>query len=1513
MGPITIRGTDLSGLSFLIDWKAAVSCCSDRPAFVQLDQHGDISFSITFGELELASSRLAGAFQASDANNTRTLLWLAEDYDLLVALIACFKAGRVAVPTARGSRRNDHALTGIIKNCNPSLVICGEGERRSLPRACANLPTLEIGAKGGRRPLALPALDDVAYLQYTSGSTTYPRGVQITYRNIAHNTRAVATRFQLGGSDRYFHWLPLFHDMGLVTTLTAMALGCPVYRLKPAHFARRPALWLKGVERYGATVTGAPNFALETCAARPDEHRKLDLSRLTTLFIGAEKIRAETVDRFVNVFGAAGLKQGVLAPCYGLAEATLMVSGGRLNTIRPNSAISCGTPAADSEILIVDPHTGALQPEGVEGEIWVKGPSISTGYHGVHLGTASAFDLVAPNGETGFLRTGDVGRFIASELYVSGRRNDIVVIEGRNVHLSDIDATVASANSLARGRPGAAVLLDSGGIAIVQEARCTVAAAAELANRIAVQVANAHGFSPIRVAILKPGSLPLTTSGKVRRGACRELLDAKVGQSIYEWRIPLNSQTEAKENGRGFDVVQQILLKLLSDVSGVAQRDIDQRRHIVDYILSSSRAAEFVYLLSESLQVTLDTGILYEYSSISALADYLRAQKSGRERAPAGARAEGGYRTEARRTLAEAMAAMGLDESYVRARGDYLYRADGTPVLDLVGGFGVTLLGHNPPQVIRSLQTALEEGRPINAQGSIRDEAGRLANVISRRLSDRLPRQFVTSLWSTGAEAVEAARRHALLDYRSRAESWLRQADASSAEFLAQVSGNLLPLELDSIGQLIGQEREHPVSWQELGRIISRLNRERLARPPAFVALRRSFHGKTAGAYSLTDRLDSASNAIGAPVDWIDASADAALTSVFNRHTVRLLVLSPGSKPTLEILDWCAIAGIFVEPLQSEGGVHPIDPDTLATLRAEASRHKVRIIADEIQCGLGRCGSFTVSERIGLDPDYVLLGKALGGSVTKLASMSAPAEAEHSDFARYHTSTFADDDLSAVAGLATLDLFDSEDIGRRAAGLGKRLRGIFEAVRDRHLGTIADVRGYGCLLGVELNGGAESMPTLLSDDLGLIAAGFLLHNHQIRVLPTLSAPLVLRIEPSAFLDEEALGKIEFGFDDLCDTLSRGDAERLLRHLSGTAAHPVIAPSVMTLSDRIDPAAPSVAFISYLSEPGDLARLDPRFAEFSAEQQLTLIARLHRQLAPRVVRRHVVRSSTDGTVNLVIIGIGVTSELIARSLRRGDTDWLRQRVREAVALARQEGCLLAGLAGYLSIVTNNCLEVLDPSIGLTSGNTLTVAMAFEGIRDAARKHSINLAQARVAVVGGAGNIGSSLAELLAPMVGKLELIGRVDHSPPLLAIANRLSLMTNGTVSCGSMDSLKQAEVIVSATSAPHPIIGARHLGPRARIVCDVAVPGDIDSDLISQRPDVAVLRGGAVLLPEHRGRDYTLGSLPLDAVYACMAETILLGLDEYKNNFTIGAVRTGRIEEVLDLARRHGFTLMPSK
>lgn len=1345
---------------------------------------------------------------------------------------------------------------------------------------------------------------DCAYLQYTSGSTTLPRGVKITHDNLGANIAAIVRRFDVKEDDVYCHWLPLYHDMGLVTSLTGLAMGCTAYLMKPDHFAQNPMGWLRAIERFGATFTGAPNSALELCASRQARRpERVNLSQLRTLFCGAEPVHGATLHRFANAFSSAGLRDDVFAPCYGLAEATLLVAGGRIRVGKEMTSVSCGSPAQGTEVSIVNAATGECVPPGQIGEIWVRGPSVSPGYANT-CDDDGIFQATRADGSGPYLRTKDLGRIVDGDLYVVGRMRDMVIIEGRNVHLCDVDASLRLGNPAVAGRPGVALSTENG-LAVVQEVHGSEHALPDLAQALAAAVASDHAVTPTSIHLVRPGTIPLTTSGKVLRAECADLVTGGTSKVLYIWR-PSN----AKPDASSLEVrIEQILLTAL----GTAPTTLDRELHFTELGLSSSRATELVYQLSEETGIPLDTGVLFDHGTIAGLATYLHDQGASRPSLSLRVSAGADYTREARAPLVRGLVAMALDVIYTRAAGDMLFREDGTAVLDLVGGFGTTLFGHNRPEITRAMQQALAAEVPIHAQGSIRTAPGRLAAALSRRLEESLSRRFETSLWSTGAEAVEAAMAHTRFAYDQRARAWLTAA-TRRAESICRGKPADAPIPDHLMYGLPQEEEKVQVTWGRFASFLGAHNRRLLSTPARFAALARAFHGKTSGAHGLTDTVQEQLFGAAQPAcDRFHQEDTSTLARLLKERSVALLELSEEGNVELREQPWACVLGVFIEPIQSEGGVHPISPNVAQEIRCLTAAVGVPLIADEIQCGFGRCGAFTVSAEIGLDPDYVLLGKSLGGGVAKLASVSAPLTGKDERFGMRQSSTFADDEHSAQVGLAALDLYDREDVPGRAARLGETLLNMLGAVRDRYPAAIREVRGRGCLIGIELDLPVEGVDWA-SRDLGAIAAGFLLSRHAIRVLPTLSAPRVLRVEPSAFLTPEAVERVRSAFTDLAAALCDTRSARLIGHLAGVADE-----HLSTLEPkRAVPAAPvgeisscelktsRVAFLSYLIGSGELASVDPRFQRLSEETADRLLDRIHRHIGPKVVRRTIVQSDRRATTELLTIGIPATSSQIAAALRHGETDWIRARVREGVDLALSEGCRIAGLAGYLSILTDNGMDVLSPKIGVTTGNSLTVASLISNLEAAASAQGIDLSEVRLAILGAGGNIASMAAEILAPRVGRLDLIGREAGAPRLVAAAERLRTV-GGVVEASGMERLQHADIVITATSSPVAVIGAAEIGSCTRIICDVAVPPDVDQQLTVQRPDVTVVRGGTVRVPNSAGTDFTFGHLPPSRAYACMSETVILGLDRHIGNFSIGALRRTDVEHILARATHHGF------
>ena len=516
-------------------------------AFRFLDDSGDVE-TRTWGQLD-SGARAVAATLLELPNGTeqpRALLLLPQDATFLDALFGCFFAGVCAVPAhvpvPSRLAQTLPRLQAIISEAQPQVVLTTREllAARALVPELAAIPCIAVDELDGCDAEVIDVAataDDLAILQYSSGSTGSPRGVMVSHRNLMANEALIQNAFEHSSSTVVLGWLPFQHDMGLIgNVLQPVFSGAECVMMTPLQFLKRPLRWLQEISRYRVTTSGAPNFAYDMCVAAV-QHRgatgldNLDLSSWNLAFVGAEPVRATTLDRFAATFGAVGFRREAFYPCYGLAEATLMVTGGQRDAspgvwrdARGVDRVSCG-PARDGlEVVIVDDAHEARCQEGVEGEIWVRGSSVAQGYFGKPQASREAFGAMLD--QTSWLRTGDRGCLVADELYVTGRDKDIVVRNGVKYAAEDLEHTVEQLREKSLHPNGCAAFgLDDGSrerlVIVAEIARGADDAWGEVADRIVIAIAAAHGAPPDEVALVNRGGIPRTTSGKVRRGECR--------------------------------------------------------------------------------------------------------------------------------------------------------------------------------------------------------------------------------------------------------------------------------------------------------------------------------------------------------------------------------------------------------------------------------------------------------------------------------------------------------------------------------------------------------------------------------------------------------------------------------------------------------------------------------------------------------------------------------------------------------------------------------------------------------------------------------------------------------------------------------------------------------------------------------------------------------------------------------------------------------------------------------
>jgi acyl-CoA synthetase (AMP-forming)/AMP-acid ligase II len=531
----------------------------DRVAYRFL--RDDTSDTLTYGQLDQRVSALAARLRENTVPGERALLLYPPGLEFIEAFLGCLAAGVIAVP-AHPPRRNrkDERLRAIVEDARPRLILIS---RQVRPLVEAS----EVGSESGLTLLAnedlvvegaeappLPhvAGNSVAFLQYTSGSTGTPRGVIVSHDNLMANEQAIQAAFGHTQESVGVNWLPAFHDMGLIgTLLQSLFLGCCSVLLAPNAFLLKPVRWLRAIAEYQATTAGGPNFAYDHCvrSISPEEKQGLDLRSWRVAYNGSEPVRAETMDHFAEAFAECGFRRAAFFPCYGLAEATLFVSGGpagegpRPRCVDPVALeeagqvvaaeppagrwlVSCGRPAEETKVVVVDPATRTAVPDGRVGELWVSSRSVAAGYWGRDEETRATFDNYLDNGEGPFLRTGDLGFLAEGEVFVTGRLKDLLIFHGRNHYPQDIEETVQSVHPALRQGCGAAfeVIKDSQPmLVIVQEVErhSRDLDVARLLGDVRQAVGDRHELHVHDLMLLETGSIPKTSSGKVQRHLCR--------------------------------------------------------------------------------------------------------------------------------------------------------------------------------------------------------------------------------------------------------------------------------------------------------------------------------------------------------------------------------------------------------------------------------------------------------------------------------------------------------------------------------------------------------------------------------------------------------------------------------------------------------------------------------------------------------------------------------------------------------------------------------------------------------------------------------------------------------------------------------------------------------------------------------------------------------------------------------------------------------------------------------
>ncbi|WP_197454604.1 AMP-binding protein [Stieleria varia] len=674
----------------------------DRPAVTYIDDSGSRE-TWTYRQLWLFASELARrmpASQSAELSNgakklaPRAALLFPQGLEFLAGFLGCQLAGWTPVPTCFPKpNREMPRLNSVMIDCSPDAIVTTAEVHTTLavdklPELSHQVAIIDTDRPGdevagdGLDPESLPiSLDDLAFLQYTSGSTSEPKGVMVHQSNVMANLEAIRDGFQIQWQDddatdvaTGVFWLPYYHDMGLIGgILEALYIGGHTVLLSPRAFLQRPLRWLQAISEFGASISGAPNFAYQLCVDRipPDQSDGVDLSRWKLAFSGAEPVLPRTLKDFAHRFESCGFSKNAFYPCYGLAESTLLAAGGdgpsaptvlsvsrasveqgKPTIVDPNTAdraskrsqqkiVSCGTPRLNTEIILVDPSTRQQVDEGTIGEVWMRGPSVTSGYWGREQATDEQFKAALADDPDGnqYLRSGDLGFQHDGELYLTGRHKDVIIIRGRNLFPQDIEVTVSEVVGSDFGNSAALAVRSTGNddLAIVAELprHCDESEYPRIVRDIRRAVIEVHEVDPQHIWLVRPATIPLTTSGKVQRSLCRERFEAgeiatrhRYDRSSISEQVPIAfpeiAQPISENQREGITLlVEDWMTQWLVSRAGVDPNDIAPERSFEQYGLDSMTAVELSGETQDWSGVELTPVVAWTHPTITGLSAYI--------------------------------------------------------------------------------------------------------------------------------------------------------------------------------------------------------------------------------------------------------------------------------------------------------------------------------------------------------------------------------------------------------------------------------------------------------------------------------------------------------------------------------------------------------------------------------------------------------------------------------------------------------------------------------------------------------------------------------------------------------------------------------------------------------------------------------------------------------------------------------------------------------------------------
>lgn len=949
------------------------------------------------------------------------------------------------------------------------------------------------------------------------------------------------------------------------------------------------------------------------------------------------------------------------------------------------------------------------------------------------------------------------------------------------------------------------------------------------------------------------------------------------------------------------------------------------------------------------------------------------------------------YQTFARPLTAKLLESMELNKSYIAGEGNWLtYEKKGQTrrVLDITGGYGANLLGHKNKKFIQLYQNLLNTTGPGLTQGSIREKTGEC----TRKLSEMLQAEtgegpWVSTLSNSGTEAVEAALKHSLLFYQTQViqidQELQREFNQTQmqlrfipeekrAAVLSQLKQELIS-HLEEINcheerkSYLLHQVQQSLSLDDLRDIINIFNQRQLGEKPKFIALERSYHGKSLGSLSVTwnpkfrEAFYLGKEYLQDTIFIKPNILEDELLELIKENQKDIIYLTM----TKNGVQWkkhslSGIAAAIVEPIQGESGVHPLAASFLAILKKVSVEKNFLLVFDEIQAGLFRTGKLTSGSHSNITADVYTFSKGLGAGLVKIAATSINHKKYIEEFGFLHTSTFAEDDLSSAISLEVLKTLEDKELISEAMKNADYLEFRLQFVREKFPEIIKEVRGKGYMLALEFFDVLKDISfefRVISESQmqGYLLSSCLLNHEEIRISPSLSNSLTLRVQPSLYIEIHEIEHLIAGLTRLCEALRSKKTSYLLGSIypneeikneySGELS------SDFTPSER-----PLSVFLCHIIDIDHIRKISPGLKEINAPHLLKKLA-LSKDIGEfKIYHAQVLKDKNNQEMDVILMAIPVSSEELKKSFISSKTKYkIINKVQKAVEYSKELGAGTVGLGQFTSIVTGNGLYLDPMGLNLTTGNAFTIGLAIEAAIQEAKNKNISIENINVALIGAAGNIMSVASSVIAERAYSITLI---HHSPLELSVKYQeagkriLRDILNSTIQTdlihfikanishedlntsqwleklklpevmarinfsSDLNEVQNASIILCGASAGHGFLDFNIFSKNC-VVVDVAVPTSLTQEdrerLKIIRPDVSYILGGIARIPHNQSIKTPVFPLNDNESYACMAETFSIGFSKRKSILNIGDLNKDIVIEMMKIASEAGFTLGKAK